>query len=166
MKIAGIVAVAMAGLALAGCHKQTAQDKVADKLVTTSTTDANLPIIISNKRLVLPAVKGNPAALYFTMANKAKADLVITSLDVESAAKTMMHETVGGTMNMLDTVKVPAGGSVGFVPGGKHVMVMGLSQAITKDSKAPLVTFHFKDGSQEAVAFKVEAAGDMAGMKM
>ena len=170
MKIVGFGLVAVAGLALAGCQKQAAQDKVENKLVTISTTDANgSPTIITDKRLVLPAVKGNPAALYFTIANKAKTDLVITSVHVESAKETMMHETVGGTMNMLDTVTVPAGGAVAFAPGGKHVMVMGLSPAITKDSEQPYVTFQFKDGSKEAVPFKVEAAGaaaDMSAMKM
>ena len=154
-------------LLVGGCHGNGKKDKVENLVLSVDSDDGNgLFGKVTDARLVLPAVKGNPAAAYFTLTGQGKNALVLNSVKIDGAGKTMMRETIGGTMNMLDKVKAPAGGSVTFAPGGKQVMVFGLSPKLTAETTTRLtLTFDNFTGT-EGVTFvisapiKIESASD------
>jgi len=158
MKIYMITAAMASLLGLGGCHAHPAKP-VATPPAT---------ITITGARLVLPAVKGNPAAAYFTLANTGQADATLTQVIVADAQSTMMHETVGGDMRPLARVTIPGGGSVSFAPGGKHVMVFGIGRSLVAGHVGKF-TLRFGDGQVLAVPAEIKATGtadDLAGMKM
>ena len=58
-------------------------------------------------------------------------------------------------MDMMESVKVPAGGIVKFAPGGYHLMCEQPSMKL--GTKVP-VLFHLSDGGAIAVGFQVKNA--------
>ncbi len=111
-------------------------------------------ITVSNARLVLPPVSGNPAAVYFDLSYTGAAGVTLDSVSVEGAGMTMMHdyaESAGKTqMVMTDAVPLSASAPVSFAPGGLHVMVMEPSDALTPGSMAK-ITFTLSDGTTAVV---------------
>jgi copper(I)-binding protein len=71
----------------------------------------------------------------------------------------MLHKSGGAggmsSMQMVDRVTVPAGGTLKFSPGGYHLMCDGAKMKV--GGKAP-VTFSLSDGSSVTVAFAVRNA--------
>src|SRR6185436_5012781 len=67
-----------------------------------------------------------PAGGYFTAQNNTSRDVSITGVSSDACGMLMIHQSSnkGGMtgMNMVDSVKVPAGGMVRFAPGGYHLM--------------------------------------------
>lgn len=92
--------------------------------------------------------------VYFTITGGADGDALLgAAVDATIAASADLHETVMGsgdsmgdmgghdmgdmgTMSMqpVDAVHVPAGGTVQFEPGGYHVMLMGLAGPLVADT--------------------------------
>ncbi len=111
----------------------------------------------------LSAVQANPSAAYFTLTGGAK-DATLTGVWTPSATRTEMHESMnaGGMMSMapIKAVAVRAGSTVAFAPGGKHVMLYGLTGA--KPGGTIPIKFSFADGQSTIVDAKVVAAGDSA----
>lgn len=120
--------------------------------------------VLSEGRLVLPAVKGNPGAAYFTYSNKADAAVTIATVSIAGAGRAEMHASEGGKMTALPTLAVPDGETVRFAPGGKHVMVFGIAPSIVSGGTAEL-TVTFADGDQRSAPLKVEAAGGQIDME-
>jgi copper(I)-binding protein len=93
-------------------------------------------------------VKGQMATgAFMTLTAKDKLTLVGASTPV--AGVTQVHEMKmdGGVMKMAEVkggLELPAGKAVELKPGGYHVMLMDLKQALEKDSTVPL-TLVFKD---------------------
>jgi copper(I)-binding protein len=100
-----------------------------------------------------------PAGGYFTAQNNGHRDISITSVSSDSCGMLMMHQSSskGGMtgMDMVDSVKVPAGGAVKFAPGGYHLMCDSPKMKI--GAKVP-VLLHLSDGSTVAVGFQVRNA--------
>src|SRR5262245_28754961 len=67
-----------------------------------------------------------PAGGYFTAQNNGRRDVAITGASSDACGMVMIHQSSnkGGMsgMDMVDSVKVPAGGMVKFAPGGYHLM--------------------------------------------
>src|SRR5688500_18227115 len=63
-----------------------------------SNPDAPEGIAVTNGRLMLPAVAGNPGAVYFDVANSGTSNKVIRAASVAGAGSAMLHATVDGTM--------------------------------------------------------------------
>ena len=117
----------------------------------------------------LPAVKGNPAAAYFTLHGGA-ADATLISIGSTVAIRAEMHETMkmdmgkGGTMasmKPLQQIAVPANATIEFTPGGRHAMLFDMNPGIKPGSAVPLV-FQFGNGvrfERKAIAI---GAGDPA----
>ena len=116
-------------------------------------------VTVSNARLALPPVKGNPGAVYFDITNAGSTDIAFRSADVEGAQSAMMHATNGGTMADLMLQPVKAGETVKFAPGGLHVMAMGLADTLKAGGKTN-VTLHFSNGDKLTFPAEVLAAGD------
>ncbi len=142
-----------ATFAITACNQQTSTHKVSN---------AKSGITISDARLVLPAVTGNPAAAYFSVNNETDQPAKILTVDVGGAGMAMMHETLNmgarSTMQDLSNTVVPAHQSLVFSPGGKHVMVTGLTDLIKKGTNTTL-TLNFDDGQKAGVDLPVVPAG-------
>ena len=116
-------------------------------------------ISVTNGRLMLPAVAGNPGAIYFDIANSGAQGRMIRAASVAGAGSTAMHTTVEDSMQETLQVMVPPGGTVKFEPGGAHVMAMNLADTVTPGSKAE-VTLTFVGGDKVSFPAEVRAAGD------
>ena len=102
------------------------------------------------------AAKAN--AGYFTLVNVGSEDLTLVAVESDAFSKVEMHEMamVEGLMKMqrLEELLVPAGGSVSFEPGGKHLMLMG-PQRDLRAGDALELTLRFKSGRQQNLPIKV-----------
>jgi copper(I)-binding protein len=100
-----------------------------------------------------------PAGGYFTAQNNTRRDVAITGARSDACGMLMIHQSSnkGGMtgMDMVDTVKVAAGGQVVFAPGGYHLMCEGAKMKI--GAKVP-VLLNLSDGTAVAVAFEVKGA--------
>ncbi|WP_285709942.1 copper chaperone PCu(A)C [Erythrobacter oryzae] len=126
-----------------------------------ATAAAGAGLAVSNARLVLPPVAGNPAAVYFDLSYSGAPGVSLESVTVEGAGMTMMHDYAesAGKMQMVMTDSVPLSTPVSFAPGGLHVMAMEPGAALTAGSTAK-VTLTLSDGTSVTVDVPVRAAGD------
>lgn len=124
-------------------------------------------VTLTGGRLVLPAVAGNPAAAYFELKNEGKKPETIAAVSVGDATSAEMHETKGGKMTPLKTLNLAAKAAASFKPGGKHVMVFGLSQQASSGASVE-ITLTFQNGDKLSSLLTIEKAGaaSAAPMKM
>lgn len=144
-------AAAAVGLAVAGlaaCGETSAPTEAAP--------ESPAGISVSNARLMLPAVSGNPGALYFEVKNDGEKNRMIRLVEIAGAGSAMMHSA---EMFELPQVPVPAGETASFAPGEKHVMAMDLADTVTAGSTAE-VTLTFVGGDKLSFPAEVRAAGD------
>ena len=91
-------------------------------------------INVTDGWLALPAVSGNPAAVYFTLANETDGQVTIRTVDVLGADSALLHETATWSnevdMQELFTLPAMAGETLEFEPGGKHVMAFDMGEGI------------------------------------
>jgi len=131
-----------------------------------SDPDAPAGIEVSEGRLMLPAVSGNPGAVYFTIRNMSDADQEIRSAWVAGAATAMLHETQtqGGTARMRHATQVPlpTGETVRFAPGGLHIMAMDIGETLEVGGQTE-VTLTFASGDKVSFPAEVRAPGDAGG---
>jgi periplasmic copper chaperone A len=96
-------------------------------------------------RYLLPSL---PAAGYMTLRNSGNTDAVLTAAASPGCGMLMLHKSQddsGMAMMMeLQTITIPANGSVTFAPGGYHLMCM---QPKMKIGDQLPVTLSFQDGS-------------------
>lgn len=97
---------------------------------------------------------------YLTIVNKgAVADRLVGG-SVEAAAGFEIHDmSMKGdvmSMNRLDGLDIPAGGSVTLSPGGKHLMFTGLAHALKKGQQVK-GTLVFEKAGTVAVEYDVES---------
>ncbi|TAD74034.1 MAG: copper chaperone PCu(A)C [Sphingomonadales bacterium] len=118
---------------------------------------------VSNARVVLPPVSGNPAAVYFDLTFAGQPGVTLEAVTVEGAGMTMIHDYVesAGTMEMTmaDPVELAEGTPVSFAPGGLHVMAMEPSDVLKVGGTAK-VTLTLSDDTTVTVDAPVRAAGD------
>ncbi|HIT75755.1 MAG TPA: copper chaperone PCu(A)C [Candidatus Avipropionibacterium avicola] len=85
-----------------------------------------------------PYVKAMPAgemtAAFVTLTNTTSSDIEVTAAHTDAAESTELHEmTMDGSamvMQQVDAITIPANGSVTLEPGGFHLMLMGLTEAL------------------------------------
>lgn len=147
-------------LALGGCNKNGAPAGEAEQPGQTAPM-INAGLVAQAGRLVLPAVKANPGAVYFTLVNQGAHDVTVTGVAIAGAQEAMMHETSGETMKMLDSLTVPKGGSVVFAPGGKHVMVFGIGSGLVA-GKTTTATLSTREAGDITAELKITTAADVA----
>jgi copper(I)-binding protein len=148
-------ALALAGLGLASCGEKPEQAETAPE-----TPDG---ISVTDARLMLPAVKGNPGAIYFDIKNDSDKSMMIRTVSVAGAGSAMLHQM--GTwnnqpsMDEIVQIAVPPGGGLKFEPGALHVMASDLADTVTAGSTAE-VTLTFVGGDKISFPAEVRAAGD------
>ena len=110
----------------------------------------------------LAAVRDRPSAAYFTLHGDAK-DRTLISVTSPVAIRAEMHESMNhsGMMSMapITTVALPAGGTVKFGPGGKHVMLYFVNPGV-KPGWTMDLRFTFADGTIFVRRAKVVGPGD------
>lgn len=121
---------------------------------------------VHHARVVMPPPGMDMAAGYFEIRNPGARALHLRSVSSPVFSSVEMHETVteGGVSRMreLQSVEIPAGGSVRFEPGGKHLMLMGARPGSAPSEVCPLQLeiLDADGGIQRLTAdFALESAG-------
>lgn len=151
-------ALALSGIALSACGQggsQSAQEAAPESMPG---------VIVADGRLVLPAVKGNPGAVYFDVTYDGDDAAMIRAAEVQGAKSAMMHSTVkdaagNASMEEVLQVQLEKGKTLKFEPGGNHVMAMDLDKAL-KPGDTTEVTLTFVGGDKVSFPATVLAAGD------
>ena len=150
--------LAAAVLTLNACSGDA--DKAAPAAATEAGTVAG--VTITNARLVLNAVKANPAAVYFDLAYEGDKGLSIRKADVAGAGMSMMHDYVEYDYKMQMTDALPValtkGTKVSFKPGGLHIMAMEPSPDWAPGGKVK-VTLTMSGGATHTFDADIMAAG-------
>ena len=118
---------------------------------------ATSPIKISNPRAVMPATGDGPAAIFLTLENTGRPDVLTAVHSTESD-----HVMVMG-MDDGKPIAIPAGSKPGFASDGAHAMVAGLSVDLTDGAFLPLV-LEFEGAGRVPVKALVSRGGDSGGM--
>ena len=103
-------------------------------------------------------------AVYAQIENTGEEDLSLLSIKVDQARLAELHESIeiDGMMRMREITPfvVPAGQTVELRPAGKHIMLMGLTDALTEGEMVELrVTF--SDGVEVPVSAIIGGFGQM-----
>jgi periplasmic copper chaperone A len=161
--IRNAASAALALAVLAACSPEASAPASDAATAAASTATAVAGLTVSNARLVLPPVAGNPAAVYFDLSYSGAAGVSLTAVAVEGAGMTMIHNTAeqDGKMKMVmaDAVPLADGTPVSFAPGGLHVMAMEPSGALKAGGTAK-VTLTLSDGTTTTLEAPVRSAGD------
>jgi copper(I)-binding protein len=116
----------------------------------------------------MPLVQGGGgapvnSAAYLTILNHAGAPERLEGAETPRANRVEIHESVltDDVMRMreLDGVDIPAGGSIELVPGGIHLMLMGLTQPLVEGEDVEL-TLHFQHSGDLVVTARVRATSE------
>lgn len=160
-----IAAIGVIIAALAGCQQGKGPDVVdsqAAESQSTAAPDAKPGLSLAAGRLVLPAVKGNPGAVYFSLTNSSNKPTEIAAIDVAGAGMATMHETMQmdshSTMSEMKSPQAKPGETLSFAPGGKHVMVDGVPEGL-KPGATVEMTIIFADGDKLSAPLVVQAPG-------
>jgi len=98
---------------------------------------------------------GQPnSAVFMSLQNSSTADRALVNAESPAAKTVELHTNVneGGVMQMrrIEKIEVPAGKTVTLKPGGLHVMLIGLKEALEPGAMVHL-TLTFDDGSKSHV---------------
>jgi len=94
-----------------------------------------------------PAAQGDNGAVYFTLHNYSAVDDELIGVSAKISQTVEFHESklVNDvmTMQMLSSVPVSSGEDVVFVPGGLHIMLVGLKKDVNPGESFE-ITLHFR----------------------
>lgn len=102
----------------------------------------------------------NSSAAYVTIYNSTDQPIDIIEVKSDAAEKVQMHEHImqGDMMQMrqVEAVSIPAEGMFEFVPGGHHIMLMGLTRPLSEGDSVELtfVTKNHGEGHASALVSK------------
>lgn len=105
-------------------------------------------------------------AAYMTITNNSKQQVHLSSVEVSQtvAARSELHHTIMddemmSMQELTEGVVIPSNNQVNFVPGGKHIMLMGLTGPLLADNTIEL-DFIFADQSRLSHQFLVRDASN------
>ncbi len=121
--------------------------------LTAASAGGNLQVMDVWSRATPPTAK--VGAAYFRVENSSSSADMLIGVASPIAERIEMHTHImkDGMMMMmqLESVEVPADGTLEFKPGGNHVMLVGLEHSLLEGERFPL-TLKFKDaGSLELI---------------
>ncbi|GGD93940.1 hypothetical protein GCM10011515_12180 [Tsuneonella deserti] len=118
---------------------------------------------ISNARMVLAPVPGNPAAIYFDLDYEGDRNVALSRAEVKGAKSAMFHDygDYNGKKQMMEMLPVPLkkGDKIQFAPGGKHLMAMDVSPNL-KPGGTTEASIIVSGGKKQAFEVPIRAAGD------
>jgi periplasmic copper chaperone A len=157
VKKSALIAIC-AALTLTACGKQ---ETAPPQATEAAAPEAKPGIAVVEARLVLPAVAGNPGAVYFMLDNRTAKAVRIAAVSIDGVGKTEVHQSKDNAMSAVDAVEVSPGTSIAFAPGALHVMAFTIDPKLKAGSTAEM-TLTFADGDKVSVPLTVEAAGTAA----
>lgn len=148
--------------ALGGAMMLTACSGEAD--VPVEEVAGTIPgVSIENARMVLNAVEGNPAAVYFDLNYNADRGLSIRRADVAQTGSATLHDygEYDFKVQMMEALPIPLtnGSKIEFKPGALHVMAFDPSPELKPGAKAE-VTITVSGGQTHVFEADILAAGD------
>lgn len=118
---------------------------------------------VSNGRMVLAPVAGNPAAVYFDLAYDGDRGLTIRRADVAGAKSAQLHDygEYNYKVQMMEAlpIGIKKGDKLSFEPGIKHVMAFDVSPDL-KPGGTTEVTLTVSGGDTHSFPVTIKAAGD------
>ena len=149
------VAVLAASMVLAACSEEPAAPPPVEGVVP--------GIEVTNARLILPPVAGNPAAIYFDVVYNGERGVSISGAEVAGAGSTQVHDTMEynfeTTMGESGPIALPGGKAKTFEPGGLHIMAFDLDESVSAGDTVD-VTLKISGGKTHVFNAKVKNAGD------
>ncbi|MBB3066967.1 hypothetical protein FHR98_003283 [Limibacillus halophilus] len=109
---------------------------------------------------------GHTGAVFLEITNQSQEPRRLVSAETSLAERAEVHsnEMVDGVMKMrrMEEIEIPAGETVTLEPGGLHVMLFGLTQAL-KEGEHFDVKLMFDDGAEVTATVMVMPIGHMGG---
>jgi len=144
-----------ATLALGGCGDSAPEEAAAP--------DAVPGLSVSGAYMVLPAVDGNPAALYLDLTYEGNKNVALNRVEVDGAQGAVMHEMAewDGGMQMMEMLPavLKKGDTLKFEPGAKHIMVEGVSPELQPGGTTE-ATFVIAGGDKISFPVEIRGAGE------
>ena len=105
---------------------------------------------------------------FLTVLNGLDKPIRLVSAEAQVSKAVELHETKeeGGVMKMIpqpDGFEIPAGGTLMLMPGGKHVMLIGLEQPLTAGEQFTM-TLNFEGAESIELQVPIVEMGDMGKM--
>lgn len=148
--------------ALGACNNHQPAAQASGEGQAASAPDAKPGLSLTGGRLVLPAVKGNPGAAYFTLTNSGSKPATIAAVDVAGAGMAMLHQTMQtdghSTMQDMAAPQIKPGETLVFAPGGNHVMVDAVPES-WKPGGTTEITLTFEGGDKLSAPLALAAPG-------
>lgn len=120
-------------------------------------------LTVSNARMVLAPVEGNPAAIYMDIAYSGETGVAVSGVEIEGAGSAVVHNTMpwgdGREMEEAGPVALAAGQKKSFEPGGTHIMVMEPSADLKPGGKVK-GTFKIVGARTHNFEAEIKAAGE------
>lgn len=155
----GAALVTAATLALAGTTAGCSADD--DTTTTTGTTQSASADQVSVSDAWVKAVPSGMTGAFAVLTNEGEREVRLESVSTDRAGKVELHETVSdgsGGMTMRPKqggFAIAAGDEHELAPGGDHIMLMGVTEALAPGEEISLV-LHFADGSTKTVTALVK----------
>jgi periplasmic copper chaperone A len=100
-------------------------------------------LVVAGAWIRQPTPGSDVAAVYLSLENAGTQAEKLIGVESPVASMAMLHETreAGGQSQMraLTSILLPPGGAVAFSPGGKHIMLHGLTHPLKVGERVPLV---------------------------
>lgn len=122
---------------------------------------------------VVAPIGDAPAAMYVSVSNPSGAPDTLLAVETPAAERAELHEQTrtGDVMRMrrLEALEVPARGTLAMAPGGRHVMLIGIEQALVPGETVPVQLTFSRAGRVTAEARVIsygeveEVLGPMSG---
>ncbi|MFF3938719.1 copper chaperone PCu(A)C [Streptomyces phaeofaciens] len=136
----------------------TAAVAAAALLLTGCGSDSDTAAALSVRSAYIPQpVSDTMAAGFLTIVNQGGAKDELTSVTSTAAGSVTLHETVGSSMEEVDSLDVPAHGQLVFKSGGNHLMFEKLKRKPVR-GETVTVELHFASSGPLKVEIPVESA--------
>lgn len=150
---ASTAALLIAAPLLTGCSTATAPAAESSSATADATAAEQTVTLVDGWAKAGEGMTG----VFGTLTNPTDRDLVITAVESPAAARVELHEvTADGVMQKIQgDVVIPAGGTFELMPGGNHIMLMMMPEAILAGDEIE-VTLTFDDGTSTTVTALVK----------
>lgn len=166
------VALALASTVILACNdggkaRDTGDPRAAIGRATAVNTFRTGGLVVEN--VVAPAPipageRGAPVAVYFFIRNEGPIADTLDAIEIAGGTASLHQQAGTGTgmetMVPLAFAVLPAGETVRFVPGGRHVMIQGVAAPVTLGDMLPM-TMVFRGAGRAPVSARVVSYGDL-----
>jgi copper(I)-binding protein len=149
-------------LAIAGLASCAKQEAPAQTVACAETSAAGIQV---TDAWVRPAAEGQQVtAAYFTLCNASDTADKLVSVETTIASTVELHETTKDSSGVASMAPVEGVGilphaAVALEPGGKHVMLIGVTQPLIEGATATL-TLKFENSPALTIEVPVRAQGE------